>query len=233
MKLNLIFLLIFSLLTVSCEKQNNSKSIIVKGVIRDQISNRPVADIKIFISAIKSPSGMGIIAGGRRESITQVVTDNNGRFYANLEVFDEAESLEFKINEFSISMPSPNNYDSKSSAYKISDMNLTSPNSIDFYILPLTNLRIEFKNTLSQNDSDFFQCIIPRRILSIENCGIVKPTEALNWEGANVCGVYNCETYADTMTRIVWRYRENGIFYDKRDSIFTKRNVNNIIKLEY
>lgn len=233
LKTTFFILFIVSLLFTNCKKEDNTKTIIVEGVINDKISNTPISGIQISIDAIKSPSGMGIINGGKREYIKSLITDNNGHYYTKLKVFDGAEKLEFKINESNVFAPSPNGYGSMSNDLNVSDLKFSQSNNIDFQLSPVTILRIEFKNISPQNNSDRFWCNIPDKPLGSENCGSIIPTEAQFWEGANVCGTYICETDAEKKILVYWTLNENGIFYERKDSIFTKRNKINVIKLEY
>ena len=230
-KINFIALFVISLFAMNCKKQEVTKTIIVEGVVRDNISNAPVAGIGISIDAIKSPTSMGISASGRRENAEKLVTDNNGYYYAKLKVFQDAETLEFNFNQFPY--VSTIGYERMSRDLEIVNLKPSESNNIDFLISPMTVLKIEFKNTNPQNDSDRFSCIIPGNLINIENCGSINPTEALSWVGRNVCGIYNCETYAEKLTRVFWSYRENGISYNRIDSMLTKRNVINVIQLEY
>ena len=226
-----IILLASSLLAMNCKKKEATKTIIVEGIIKDNISNAPVAGIGISIDAIKSPTSMGMSISGRRENIEKLETDINGYYYAKLKVFQDAETLEFNFNRFP-HVPAIG-YESMSRYLEIVNLKPSASNNIDFLISPITILKIKFENMIPQSDSDRFSCIIPGNLIDIENCGSVNPTEALNWAGANVCGTYNCETYAEKITKVFWSYRENSISYNRIDSILTKRNIINVIQLEY
>lgn len=64
------FFILFLTLTIifSCKKEN-IETISVEGVVTDDASNQPLPGMFISIDGIKSPSGMGLITDGKRETV--------------------------------------------------------------------------------------------------------------------------------------------------------------------
>ncbi|HEY5236414.1 MAG TPA: carboxypeptidase-like regulatory domain-containing protein, partial [Rhabdochlamydiaceae bacterium] len=86
-----IFLLFLSIVIIFSCKKEDIETITVEGVVRDDASRAPLAGVFISIDRIKSPSGMGIITDGRRETVGRTTTNANGSYKVKLKVFKEAE----------------------------------------------------------------------------------------------------------------------------------------------
>src|SRR5690606_26562537 len=98
LKYNVTLLISFALIFCSCVKENID-IFIIEGYITDSISHQPIGGVPIRVDAIKSPSGMGIVSGGNRETVGQATTDKKGYYKAKLKVFKGAQRLQIFLNE--------------------------------------------------------------------------------------------------------------------------------------
>ena len=229
-------LIIFSLvlITFSCRKEDID-TLTVEGMVRDDASKKPIAGISISIDGIKSPSGIGIITDGKRETVGKTKTDANGYYKAKLKVFNEAERLEFYLNPGKLK----EGYVDQQQNISLSDIK-SGNNKLDFTLSPTTLLNIKFKNTSPVSDSDFFYFSWyangngwTKGIIQKDNCGTVTASEALTWTGKDVCGTFTVETIVEQYTHVYWTTKKSGVTKQYRDSVFVKRGIINEFPLNY
>ncbi len=229
-----ILLLSLASLNSACEKEIDI--ITIEGYIRDEASIEPIAGIQIFVDAIKSSSGMGIITNGRRENVGQGTTDSKGYYKIKLKVFKEAERLEFFINGGHIK----EGYVYSQPDIYLSTLNTHGNNRLDFKLSPTTLLKIKFKNASPVSDSDLFNFSYysngngwVKGIVEKESCGTVAINEAANWVGKDVCGEYTVETIAEKVTQVSWTVTKNNVIMQYIDSVYVKRGVMNEFSINY
>lgn len=228
----ILFLLMF--LAFSCRKEG-IKTFSVEGVVRDGASNLPLSGIIIYIDAIKSPTGMGIITDGNRENVGRVRTDANGYYKAKLKVFKSAESLEFYLNP---GKPKEGYVERQQDVY-LSELNKSGSNILNFTLSPTALLNINFKNVNPVSVADFFyfgwyaNYGTSLGIVKKESCGSVVASEALTWTGKDVCGIFTVETIAEKYTHVYWTVKKNDITKQYSDSVFVKRGIINEFSLNY
>lgn len=220
---------------MSCRKEGIN-TINVEGVVRDDASKKPIAEIFIAIDGIKSPSGMGIITDGKREAVGQARTDANGYYRVKLKVFKGAERLELYLNPGKMK----DGYVERQQDVYISDIDKSGSNKLDFTLSPTAVLKIKFKNVNAVSDSDFFYFGWyangngwTKGVIQKENCGTIPVSEALTWTGKDVCGTYTIETIAELKTHVYWTVKKNGLTKQYRDSVFVKRGIENEFLLNY
>jgi hypothetical protein len=231
------FFISFLLVSIifSCEKEGID-IITVEGVVRDDASWTPISGIFISIDGIKSPSGMGIITDGKRQTAGRTTTDVNGYYKVRLKVFEEAERLEFYLNP----AIQKQGYVERQQNVYLSAINRSGSNKLDFTLSPTALLKITFKNANPVSDSDFFYFgWMPngngwtREVIQKENCGSVAASEALTWTGKDVCGTFTVEAIAEKYTQVYWMVIKNGITNRYSDSAFVQRGVMNEFSLNY
>jgi hypothetical protein len=235
MHLHRFFLYFLSIAIFSGCKKDNSDRMLIQGVVRDEASFQPVPGITISIDAIKSSSGWGILADGRRETIGEATTDANGYYKVKLNVFPEAERLEFYLN-----YNSKEGYVCKQEGVYLSNLNRNGSSTVDFTLDPTAFLKIKFRNTTPVSDRDSFyfrwdwnSTGWPNTAIQKENCGTVLPDDGLWWIGKDVCGTYTVGTIAEKKTFLSWTVKKSGSTQYYRDSIYIQRGILNQYILNY
>lgn len=220
-------------LNSSCEKEMDA--IIIEGIIREEGSNKPIAGIQIFVAAIESSPGMGII-GGRRDYVGQGTTDPVGYYRIKLKVFKKAERLDFDIN----AAHAKGGYVYTQQAVYLSDLNRRGNNNLDFSLSPVAVLKIKFKNASPVSDFDLFNFSYDsdgngwvKGIVKKESCGAVAINEGANWIGKDVCGEYTVEAIADKAARVHWTVIKNNVTRQYIDSAYIRRGVINEFSINY
>lgn len=235
MQLRLIILLLLITVTFSCTKEGID-TVTVEGVVRDDASKDPLVGIYISIDGIKSPSGMGIITDGKRETVGRTTTDANGYYKVKLKVFKEAERLEFYLNPGKIR----EGYVDRQQDIYLSSINKSGSNKVDLSLSPTALLKINFKNASPVSNSDFFYFGWyangngwTKGIIQKDNCGTVAASEALTWTGKDVCGNFTVETIAEQYSHVYWTVTKSGITKQYGDSVLVKRGIINQFSLNY
>ena len=231
-----LFLFLISIgIIVSCKKEG-IETISFEGVVKDDVSQQPLAGVSISVDAIKSPTGTGIVTDGKRETVGRTRTDANGRYKVQLNVFKEAERLEFWLNP---GQPKEGYVDRQQDIYK-SDLIGSGSIKMDFSLSPTALLKIRFKNASPVSEADFFYFSrhtnstgSTKGVLQKENCGSVPASEALTWTGKDVCGTFTEETIAEQYTHVYWTVKKSGITKQYQDSVFIKRGRVNEFSINY
>lgn len=169
---------------------------------------------------------MGVINGGKRETLATTQTDTNGHFKLQMEVFKAAERLEIRFNE----LLEKTGYVYSSKSIDIAAISLKGDNKMDFTLSPTATLQIKFKNTNPIDEYDLFNfnwwtdgSASTKGILQNENCGTVIE-EPKGWTGKDVCGTRTVETIAEKPTAIYWTVTKNGTTTKYSDSVYAKRD---------
>ena len=238
MQIRLITLFLLISPTFSCTQEGieSKETISVEGVVRDDASKAPLAGIHISIDGIKSPSGMGIITDGKRETVGRTTTDANGFYKVKLKVFKEAERLEFYLNPGKLK----EGYVDRQQDIYLLTINKGGSNKVDLALSPTALLKIKFKNASPVSDSDFFYFGWYANgngwttgIKQKDNCGTVEASEALTWTGKDVCGNFTVETIAEQYTHVYWTVKKSEITTQFGDSVLVKRGIINEFSLNY
>lgn len=232
---NIMLLILVCLVFSACEKED-VKIYDIEGKITDDILNQPIEGVHITIDAVKSPSGMGVITSGRRETVGETTTDISGYYKVRLVVFDEAQRLEIAINENS----QKEGYTDGFIDASLSSLSKGVKNMLSHKLSPTAILKIRFANTSPQSDTDKFilnwcNCGqgLTKGILNRESCGAVKESEGGQWVGKDVCGVYTVEAVAGRKSHFSWYVTENNETKLYLDSVFVERGVLNEYVIHY
>jgi hypothetical protein len=230
------FILFLSIAIIFSCKKEGVETISVEGVITDDASKQPLSGVLMSIDAIKSPSGMGIITDGKRETVGRTTTDANGYYKVKLKVFNEAQHLEFYLNPGKLKK----GYVDRQQDIYLSDLNGAGSNRVDFTLSPTALLKIKFRNTNPVSDTDFFYFGWnangnggTKGIVQIETCGTVAVSEALTWTGKDVCGTFTVETIAEQNSHVYWTVKKGGVTKQYSDSVFVKRDIVNEFSVNY
>lgn len=216
----------------SCEKQDTNK-MRLKGRISDAYTNKPLANVKISIDAIKPSSGMGIITSGKRMRIADFVTNENGDYDVKLKVFEGAENFYFYVNAGS----------EKVGYVYIEDYIVISEiknSNVDFSINPTALIKINYKsiNPFNEKDSFFFNWHslskgFARGIVKEDFCGTVRQGTNYYWIGKDVCGSRLIETIAEVPIRIGWKGTKNGVDFNSEGNVVAKIGVTTEFNIFY
>jgi hypothetical protein len=210
----------------------------IEGIVRDDVSNQPIAGVEIYIDAVKPPSGMGILSDARRDHVGETLTDQNGNYKLNLKIFKEAVRLEVRVNR----EQKKSIYADGGSFLDLSALNRNGSNKTDFALSPVALLEIRFRNVNPVSDLDkFYFDWYPspgsngsgRGKIQEQNCGTIQPGLASIWTGKDVCGSITVETTAERYTHIEWTVNKNGVANHYRDSVLVKLGMANEYSINY
>lgn len=231
----LILLMSLLILLSSCDREDID-IFTIEGKIIDDVSLQPIEGVQIRVDAIKSPSGMGIITDGRRETVGVATTDRNGYYKAKLKIFQGAQYLEIFVNE-------NNKKEGYTTGYidaSLSNLNKGVNTTFNHAISPTAILKIKFVNTSPQTESDKFilnwcNCGqgLTKGVLNRESCGTVKESEGGQWIGKDVCGVYTIEAVAGRKSDFSWYVTKNNETKLFLDSVYVERGVINEFLINY
>lgn len=218
----------------SCEKEDTDT---IEGQIIDAISNQPIEGVRIKVDATKSPTSMGIINGGRRETVGNAITDKNGYYKSNLKLFNGAERLQIFINENN----QKQGYTDGEIDVSLSALNKGGNTTFNRSLNPTAILKIKFINTSPQSNADRFSLLYgcncesghTKGILKTEICGSVSESEGIQWVGQDVCGIYTIEAIAEKKAGFSWYVMKNGETKYFKDSVLVKQGVINNYLLNY
>ncbi|MDQ4140563.1 MAG: hypothetical protein M3142_08550 [Bacteroidota bacterium] len=210
----------------SCQKDPIDRYLF-RGIVVDEVSRQPVANVAIKIDAIRAGSGMGIINGGRRKPAGNVVTDANGRFECKLKVFESADEIDFFINTLSLDFAP-----ASVPRIPVSDLKSYRNNPLTITLRPTATLLVHFKNTNPISGADYFyissaypqKSFFSPEINLQTNCGTVQPESDVYWTGQNVCGTYKIKTAIDDITELKWYSKKNNITKPDSAYIYCPRN---------
>ncbi|GAB2530681.1 hypothetical protein [Rufibacter soli] len=230
---NLLLYLLLACVNVSCLLQEEDKdTFIMEGVIRDDITQQPVANIAILVMAM-TPGG---IFGGSQANVGEGKTDANGYYRIRIKALKEAERLDYHING---AYPTQE-YAYKTASLYLKDLNRNGTNTFDVLLSATTLLKIKFKNVNPFSDTDQFYfghfsdgngIASPKG--EFVNCGTVQVTEAGNWFGKDVCGILTVWTLADRYTTVYWNVRKNNVLQQNKEKVLVQRGKTNEFIIDY